>query len=65
MTDEKKKFDPNWKPFRTKCANPGCNNYIYLVNPNSSGYCSRACEANHKYSEKFIDERRFKPTEKK
>ena len=62
---DKQKFDSNWKPFRSKCLNPDCENYIYQVDPNKRGYCSRVCEANHKYSQRFIDERRFEPTKKK
>jgi hypothetical protein len=61
----KNNFDPNYKPFRKKCLNPSCNNYVYIVDPNKEAYCSRACEANHKYSKNFIDNRRFEETPKK
>lgn len=50
--DEKGRFtrDLNdWSMFKKKCANPDCDNEVFVTGPNRSEFCSRKCEANYHY----------------
>ncbi len=53
-------MDKNFKPFKTKC--PNCGKTVYVMSPNQSAFCSKACEVNYKYSHRFIGKRMFAPT---
>ena len=48
------------KPFKKKCPNCGKDTINY--NPHKEAYCSKECEKNFKYGDKFIDDRYFKNT---
>lgn len=43
------KLGADWEMFKRKCANPDCDNEVFVTGPRSSSYCSRLCETNHKY----------------
>lgn len=46
--------------FKKKCPNCGKDTVNY--NPNKPAFCSRVCEKNYKYGDKFADGRYFKST---
>ena len=50
----------NMKPFKKKC--PNCGKETVNYDPNKVAFCSKACETNYKYSNKFQDSRYWQNT---
>lgn len=48
------------EPFKTKCAN--CGKDCVTYNPDKKSFCSRECEVNYKYADRFLDDRYWKST---
>jgi rRNA maturation protein Nop10 len=48
------------KPFKEKC--PYCGKKVVVMIPNKKAFCSKVCETNYKYSDRFADDRYFKNT---
>ena len=48
------------KPFKKPC--PNCGKETITFNPNKKSYCSRECETNDKYKNKFMDDRYWRNT---
>lgn len=49
--------------FKHKC--PNCGTPTVNYDPNKKAFCSRTCEKNFKYGDKFADSRYFKSTPSK
>lgn len=48
------------KPFKKTC--PNCGKETYSYDPHDLAFCSKACETNYKYGDKFSDNRYWKNT---